>query len=65
MLDDEFPDAEYNIEGYPSDDFLKLCEANAPDQVTLVPDDPAQATSDHGWQVEAQIQSLQAAVKRL
>ncbi|MEO0637779.1 MAG: pyridoxine 5'-phosphate synthase [Pseudomonadota bacterium] len=65
LLDDEFPSAEYNIEGYPSDDFLALCEANAPDQVTLVPDDPSQATSDHGWQVEAQIQSLQAPVRRL
>ncbi|MEM1365816.1 MAG: pyridoxine 5'-phosphate synthase [Pseudomonadota bacterium] len=65
LLDDEFPQAEFNIEGYPSDDFLALCEANAPDQVTLVPDDPAQATSDHGWQVEAQIQNLQVPVKRL
>lgn len=65
LLDDEFPAAEFNIEGYPSDDFLALCEANAPEQVTLVPDDPAQATSDHGWQVEAQIQSLEASVKRL
>ncbi|MBV6658195.1 MAG: pyridoxine 5'-phosphate synthase [Devosiaceae bacterium] len=42
---------ELNIEGYPDERFLALCEASSPDQVTLVPDDPAQATSDHGWEV--------------
>jgi len=51
MIRAEFPKAEFNIEGYPSEDFLLLCEAAKPDQVTLVPDDPAQATSDHGWDV--------------
>ena len=49
LIDDEFPKAEFNIEGYPSEDFLQLVENSQPDQVTLVPDDPAQATSDHGW----------------
>ncbi|WP_455476661.1 pyridoxine 5'-phosphate synthase [Bartonella sp. B41] len=43
-----FPDAEFNIEGYPSDTFLNLAEKYA-DQITLVPDDPSQETSDHGW----------------
>lgn len=42
-------DGEFNVEGYPSEDFLRLVEANRPDQVTLVPDAPDQATSDHGW----------------
>lgn len=65
LIDDEFPDAEFNIEGYPSDDFLALCEANEPEQVTLVPDDPSQSTSDHGWQVKSEIQILEASVKRL
>ena len=51
MIRTEFPGAEYNIEGYPDESFLALCEANAPDQVTLVPDDPTQGTSDHGWDV--------------
>ncbi|QCI66094.1 pyridoxine 5'-phosphate synthase [Phreatobacter stygius] len=51
MLRKEFPAAEFNIEGYPSEDFLELCEKAKPAQVTLVPDDPAQATSDHGWDV--------------
>ena len=49
LIDDEFPEAEFNIEGYPSDEFFDLCAAAEPEQVTLVPDDPAQATSDHGW----------------
>lgn len=42
---------EFNLEGYPEERFLALCEEIRPDQVTLVPDDPAQATSDHGWDV--------------
>jgi pyridoxine 5-phosphate synthase len=43
------PAVEYNIEGYPSDDFLALIRAVRPTQVTLVPDAPGQRTSDHGW----------------
>ena len=53
LIDDEFPQAEFNIEGYPTEDFLALVEENQPEQVTLVPDDPAQATSDHGWDFAA------------
>lgn len=49
LMDDEFPTAEFNIEGYPTEAFLALVEANQPEQATLVPDDPTQATSDHGW----------------
>lgn len=49
LIDDEFPQAEFNIEGYPSEEFLRLVEAHEPEQVTLVPDDPRQPTSDHGW----------------
>lgn len=42
---------EFNIEGYPSDDFVALvCEVQ-PAQVTLVPDDPDVLTSNAGWQV--------------
>ncbi len=40
---------EFNIEGYPSDDFLKMVEEVQPTQCTLVPDEPGQLTSDHGW----------------
>lgn len=49
LIDDEFPEAEFNIEGYPTEAFFDLCASAQPEQVTLVPDDPSQATSDHGW----------------
>lgn len=65
LIDDEFPRAEFNIEGYPGEDFLQLVEKHQPEQVTLVPDDPAQATSDHGWNFAAQAAFLTPIVKRL
>lgn len=40
---------ELNIEGYPSDDFIKLVSAVRPAQVTLVPDAPDAITSNSGW----------------
>ena len=63
MLD--YPDREFNIEGYPTEEFLRLCEAVGPDQVTLVPDDPAQGTSDHGWDIEANGTMLAEVIERL
>ncbi|MFM1932405.1 MAG: hypothetical protein RL226_1708, partial [Bacteroidota bacterium] len=36
---------EFNVEGYPSEDFLELVEAVRPEQVTLVPDPPGVLTS--------------------
>ena len=65
LIDDEFPNCEFNIEGYPSEDFLDLVEASEPEQVTLVPDDPTQSTSDHGWNFIDQQQLLNSSVKRL
>ena len=40
---------EYNIEGYPSKDFIDMVIEVAPDQVTLVPDGPNVLTSCAGW----------------
>ena len=40
---------EYNIEGYPSDDFIKMVLEINPEQVTLVPDAPEVLTSCAGW----------------
>ena len=40
---------EFNIEGNPIPKFIDLVLKYKPDQVTLVPDDPNQLTSDHGW----------------
>lgn len=53
-----YQNAEFNMEGYPDERFLVLCEEIKPDQVTLVPDDPAQSTSDHGWDIPAHAQML-------
>jgi pyridoxine 5-phosphate synthase len=60
-----YPAAEYNIEGYPSDEFLTLVERAHPDQVTFVPDDPLQSTSDHGWNIEANAAVLEPAILRM
>lgn len=40
---------ELNVEGYPSDRFLKMILEVKPDQCTLVPDPPGVLTSDSGW----------------
>lgn len=61
----DYPGREFNIEGYPSEDFLALVERAAPDQVTFVPDDPLQSTSDHGWDIEANRGVLVPAIERM
>jgi pyridoxine 5-phosphate synthase len=40
---------EFNIEGYPSEEFIKLVLDVNPNQVTLVPDPPDALTSNSGW----------------
>ncbi len=45
----EMVTTEFNIEGNPDKRFMDLVLANKPRQATLVPDDPNQLTSDHGW----------------
>ena len=42
---------EFNIEGYPSQDFVDLVCEVGPEQVTLVPDPPHVLTSNAGWAV--------------
>ena len=49
---------EFNIEGYPSDDFIKLVLEVKPEQVTLVPDSPNVITSNAGWNVPENEQML-------
>jgi len=56
---------EFNIEGYPSDDFLDLvCEVK-PTQATLVPDPPDALTSDQGWDFLEHHKFLHEVVHRL
>jgi pyridoxine 5-phosphate synthase len=40
---------EYNIEGYPSREWMELVLKVKPDQATLVPDPPDALTSNAGW----------------
>lgn len=40
---------EFNIEGYPDEQFLQLVEKACPQQVTFVPDAPGVLTSNAGW----------------
>ena len=40
---------EFNIEGYPTPDFVKMVLEVKPEQVTLVPDPPEVLTSCAGW----------------
>lgn len=60
-----WPEAEFNIEGYPSGDFIDMVCAAACHQVTLVPDAPDQKTSDHGWNIDKNEVLLRDAIERL
>ncbi|NCO03830.1 MAG: pyridoxine 5'-phosphate synthase [Alphaproteobacteria bacterium] len=56
---------EFNIEGYPADDFIELVLKHKCHQVTLVPDEPNQRTSDHGWDVKKHHDMLKDITKTL
>lgn len=49
---------EFNIEGYPSKEFMDLVLRVRPSQVTLVPDKPDQITSNSGWDTEKEQEFL-------
>ncbi|MGM0632469.1 MAG: pyridoxine 5'-phosphate synthase [Pseudomonadota bacterium] len=59
------PSVEFNIEGYPSEAFLSLIGEVRPAQCTLVPDDPGQLTSDHGWDMTGSAELLSGVLQRL
>lgn len=66
LLDERYGDSiEFNIEGYPTDEFLALVREVRPTQVTLVPDAPDQRTSDHGWDVAASRALLERVIAAL
>lgn len=48
----EVLEVELNVEGYPSESFLKMIEAVRPAQCTLVPDPPGALTSNAGWNTQ-------------
>ena len=60
------PNIEYNIEGNPLESpFMEIIREVKPDQCTLVPDDPNQNTSDHGWNVAQDGEKLLPIIKEL
>jgi len=56
---------EFNIEGNPTPEFIKLVLEIVPAQVTLVPDDPGQLTSDHGWDTIRNKEKLKVIIEEL
>ncbi len=55
---------ELNIEGYPSESFIKLVTEVLPHQVTLVPDPPDALTSSAGWDTITNKKYLSDIIKR-
>jgi pyridoxine 5-phosphate synthase len=53
---------EFNIEGYPTPDFIKLVKSVKPHQVTLVPDPPEALTSNAGWDTVTHLDFLKEIV---
>ena len=49
---EDWPRAEYNIEGNPFHNLMDFVRAVRPHQCTFVPDNVEQATSDHGWNLD-------------
>ena len=56
---------EFNVEGYPSKDFLNLVLEVLPDQVTLVPDPPDVITSNSGWDIKNNFDFLKDVIGQL
>ncbi|MBD5224754.1 MAG: pyridoxine 5'-phosphate synthase [Bacteroidales bacterium] len=56
---------EFNIEGYPTPEFMDLVLKVKPEQVTLVPDAPADLTSSAGWDVEPNMEFLTGIIDTL
>lgn len=56
---------EYNIEGYPNDQFLELIKTVRPDQCTLVPDPPGVLTSSEGWDTINKLDFLKEVVSKI
>jgi pyridoxine 5-phosphate synthase len=56
---------EFNIEGYPSPEFLDLVGEVRPTQCTLVPDPPDVLTSNAGWNLKGDVAWLRTVLQQL
>ena len=54
-----WPEAEFNIEGNPTQNLMDFIRQVRPHQATFVPDSEAQFTSDHGWTFPQDAERLQ------
>jgi pyridoxine 5-phosphate synthase len=59
------PSLELNVEGNPFHGLLEIVRQARPKQCTLVPDDAAARTSDHGWDLERDGERLRPVVDEL
>jgi pyridoxine 5-phosphate synthase len=71
-LSAKHPNIEFNIEGNPFEEaqgdypgFMALIKATLPEQVTLVPDNSQQLTSDHGFDLIQEGERLRSIIKQL
>lgn len=73
LSEKKYKDIEFNIEGNPYagpeengfPGFMELVMEVKPHQCTLVPDDPVQLTSDHGWNLTGESNRLKPIVENL
>jgi pyridoxine 5-phosphate synthase len=56
---------EFNIEGYPSSDFIQLIQEVRPAQATLVPDPPDVITSNAGWNLIEKFDFLKSVIPQI
>ena len=60
----EWPAAEFNVEGNPSHGLLEYVQQVRPQQCTFVPDESGAFTSDHGWNLPAQVDELRPMIEQ-
>lgn len=60
-----WPQIEYNIEGNPFHNLVGFIEAVRPHQATFVPDNVEQFTSDHGWNLPADLERLEPVIRHV
>ena len=69
LASEHWTTCEFNIEGNPLDfgggHLMPILRRVKPTQATLVPDDPGQSTSDHGWNVVKHLDTLKPIVAEL
>ena len=59
----QWPSAEYNIEGNPFHNLMEFIRVVRPSQATFVPDSESQRTSDHGWDLRVDAPKLEPLIR--